>query len=159
MGGCFPGPRFDRWPSIVGGPETGRLGDVHVLARLAGVRHQSQGVADTPASLVHVSDQLGREERDFVVARELGHPHLHDDAVLDDKATSPMPCGAASGAVDGYTLRRFYGKDERAVIGKPPSRKAMKGLLRRIHDSTTPRWHADGPSSDASSSRQPPRAE
>ena len=45
----------------------------------------------------------------------------------------------------GYTLGRFYGKDGRAFIGTLPSRKAVKGLLRRIHDSTTPRWHGDAP--------------
>ncbi len=45
----------------------------------------------------------------------------------------------------GYTLGRFYGKDGRAFIGTLPSRKAVKGLLRRIHDSTTPRWHGDTP--------------
>jgi len=45
----------------------------------------------------------------------------------------------------GYTLGRFYGKDGRAFIGTLPSKKAGKGLLRRIHDSTTPRWHGDAP--------------
>ena len=45
----------------------------------------------------------------------------------------------------GYTIGRFYGKDGRAYIGTRPSRKAVKSLLRRIHESTTPRWHRDTP--------------
>ncbi|MDN3627995.1 reverse transcriptase domain-containing protein, partial [Methylobacterium isbiliense] len=51
----------------------------------------------------------------------------------------------------GYTLGRFYGRDGRAFIGTLPSRKAVKGLLRRIHDSTTPRWHGDAPKAKVAS--------
>src|SRR3712207_6827378 len=45
----------------------------------------------------------------------------------------------------GYTVGRFYGKDGRAYIGTRPSRKAVKILLGRIHDRTTPQWHRDDP--------------
>ena len=45
----------------------------------------------------------------------------------------------------GYTIGRFFGKDGRAYLGTRPSRKAVKSLLRRIHASTTPRWHRDAP--------------
>jgi hypothetical protein len=45
----------------------------------------------------------------------------------------------------GYTIGRFYGKDGRAYIGTRPSKKAVKSLLERIHESTTPRWHQDTP--------------
>jgi RNA-directed DNA polymerase len=45
----------------------------------------------------------------------------------------------------GYTIGRFYGKDGRAFIGTRPSRKAIKNLLKRIHDRTTPRWYKDSP--------------
>jgi group II intron reverse transcriptase/maturase len=45
----------------------------------------------------------------------------------------------------GYTIGRFFGKDGRAYLGTRPSGKAVKSLLRRIHESTTPRWHRDAP--------------
>lgn len=45
----------------------------------------------------------------------------------------------------GYTIGRQYGKDGRAFIGTRPSRKAVKSLLRRIHDRTSPQWYADTP--------------
>ena len=45
----------------------------------------------------------------------------------------------------GYTLGQFYGKEGRPYIGTRPSRKAVKSLLKRIHDRTTRRWYADTP--------------
>ena len=45
----------------------------------------------------------------------------------------------------GYTVGRFYGKDGVAHLGTRPSRKAVRRLLQRIHDATTPRTHADSP--------------
>ncbi len=45
----------------------------------------------------------------------------------------------------GYTVGRFYGKDGRAYIGTRPSRKAVKSLLRRIHERTTHQWYPDDP--------------
>ena len=45
----------------------------------------------------------------------------------------------------GYTIGRFYGKDGRAFVGTRPSNKAVKSLLRRIHDRTTPQWYSDNP--------------
>ena len=45
----------------------------------------------------------------------------------------------------GYTLGQFYGKEGRPYIGTRPSRKAVKSLLKRIHDRTTTRWYADTP--------------
>lgn len=45
----------------------------------------------------------------------------------------------------GYTIGRFYGKDGVAHLGTRPSRKAVRRLLQRIHDATTPQWYADSP--------------
>lgn len=45
----------------------------------------------------------------------------------------------------GYTVGRFHGKDGRPYIGTRPSRKSVKGLLRRIHARTTRQWYADEP--------------
>ena len=39
----------------------------------------------------------------------------------------------------GYTLGQFYGKEGRPYIGTRPSRKAVKSLLKRIHERTTRR--------------------
>jgi RNA-directed DNA polymerase len=47
----------------------------------------------------------------------------------------------------GYTIGRFHGKDGRAYIGTRPSRKSVKGLLRRIHERTTRQWYPDTPES------------
>jgi len=38
----------------------------------------------------------------------------------------------------GYTVGGFYGKDGRRYIGTRPSRKAVKSLLKRIHERTSP---------------------
>src|SRR4029453_9458722 len=43
----------------------------------------------------------------------------------------------------GYPIGRFHGKDGRAYIGTRPSRKSVKGLLRRIHERTTRQWYPD----------------
>ena len=45
----------------------------------------------------------------------------------------------------GYTVGGFYGKDGRRYIGTRPSRKAVKSLLRRIHERTSSQWYADEP--------------
>ena len=45
----------------------------------------------------------------------------------------------------GYTIGRFYGKDGVPYIGTRPSRKAVRRLLRRVHDATTPYEHAESP--------------
>jgi RNA-directed DNA polymerase len=45
----------------------------------------------------------------------------------------------------GYTVGRFYGKDGRPYFGTRPSRKAVKSLLRRIHERTARRWYLDEP--------------
>jgi RNA-directed DNA polymerase len=47
----------------------------------------------------------------------------------------------------GYTAGRFHGKDGRPYFGTRPSRKAVKSLLRRIHERTTPQWYPDEPAS------------
>jgi RNA-directed DNA polymerase len=44
----------------------------------------------------------------------------------------------------GYTVGRFHGKDGRPY-GTRPSRKAVKSLLRRIHERTTRQWYPDEP--------------
>jgi RNA-directed DNA polymerase len=45
----------------------------------------------------------------------------------------------------GYTIGRFYGKDGAPYLGTRPSRKAVRRLLQRIHDATTPHKHAESP--------------
>lgn len=45
----------------------------------------------------------------------------------------------------GYTIGRFYNKDGRPYLGTRPSRKAVKSLLRRIHERTSRQWNADSP--------------
>jgi hypothetical protein len=45
----------------------------------------------------------------------------------------------------GYSIGRFYGKDGVPYIGTRPSRKAIRRLLQRIHDATTPHKHAESP--------------
>jgi RNA-directed DNA polymerase len=45
----------------------------------------------------------------------------------------------------GYTIGGFHGKGGRLFIGTQPSRKAVRKLLERIHERTTPQWHADTP--------------
>jgi RNA-directed DNA polymerase len=45
----------------------------------------------------------------------------------------------------GYTVGRFYGKNGRPYFGTRPSRKAVKSLLRRIHERTTRQWYPDEP--------------
>src|SRR3954471_2856168 len=45
----------------------------------------------------------------------------------------------------GYTIGHFHGRDGGAYIGTRPSRKAVRALLRKIHDATTPQKHADTP--------------
>jgi hypothetical protein len=49
----------------------------------------------------------------------------------------------------GYTVGGFYGKDGRQYIGTRPSRKAVRGLLKRIHDRTSSQWYADRPQDTA----------
>lgn len=45
----------------------------------------------------------------------------------------------------GYTIGGFYGKAGRRYIGTSPSRKAVRGLLKRIHERTSSQWYADEP--------------
>ena len=45
----------------------------------------------------------------------------------------------------GYSIGRFYGKDGAPYIGTRPSRKAVRRLLQRVHDATTPHKHAENP--------------
>ena len=45
----------------------------------------------------------------------------------------------------GYTIGRFYGKDGAPYIGTRPSRKAVRRLLQRVHEATTPYKHAESP--------------
>ena len=45
----------------------------------------------------------------------------------------------------GYTVGGFYGKDGRRYTGTRPSRKAVGGLLQRIHDRTSSQWYTDDP--------------
>jgi RNA-directed DNA polymerase len=45
----------------------------------------------------------------------------------------------------GYTVGRFHGKDGRPYFGTRPSRKAVKSLLRRVHERTTRQWYPDEP--------------
>lgn len=45
----------------------------------------------------------------------------------------------------GYTVGGFYGKAGRRYIGTCPSRKAVRALLKRIHERTSAQWYADAP--------------
>ena len=45
----------------------------------------------------------------------------------------------------GYTVGGFHGKDGRIYIGTRPSQKAVRSLLKRIHERTTRQWYADTP--------------
>jgi group II intron reverse transcriptase/maturase len=45
----------------------------------------------------------------------------------------------------GYSIGRFFGKNGVPFIGTTPSRKAVRRLLQRIHDATTPHKHAENP--------------
>ena len=45
----------------------------------------------------------------------------------------------------GYTVGRFYGRDGRAYWGTRPSKKAVKRLLREVHDATARRWNTFRP--------------
>src|ERR1017187_6692482 len=45
----------------------------------------------------------------------------------------------------GYTVGGFYGKAGRRYIGTCPSRKAVRALLKRIHERTSSQWYADAP--------------
>lgn len=42
----------------------------------------------------------------------------------------------------GYTVGRLYGPGGKPYWGTRPSRKAIKRLLREVHDATTSRWNA-----------------
>ena len=53
---------------------------------------------------------------------------------------------------ESVRLPRLHGRSllrqgRAPYIGTRPSRKAVRRLLRRIHDATTPPWHADKPRS------------
>ena len=41
----------------------------------------------------------------------------------------------------GYTVGRFYGRDGQPYIGTRPSKKAVRKLLRRIHEETSCQWN------------------
>ena len=45
----------------------------------------------------------------------------------------------------GYEIGRLYGKDGVPFIGTRPSRRAVKRLIKAIHDGTMRRWYADEP--------------
>jgi group II intron reverse transcriptase/maturase len=45
----------------------------------------------------------------------------------------------------GYEIGRLYGKDGVPFIGTRPSKRAVKRLIRAIHDATMRRWYADEP--------------
>jgi len=40
----------------------------------------------------------------------------------------------------GYTFGKFYSKDGKSYLGTKPSKKAIKKLLKKIHDETSHRW-------------------
>ena len=42
----------------------------------------------------------------------------------------------------GYTVGRLFGRGGKPYWGTRPSRKAIKRLLREVHDATTSRWNA-----------------
>jgi group II intron reverse transcriptase/maturase len=45
----------------------------------------------------------------------------------------------------GYTIGRFHGKGGQPFIGTRPSKKAVRKLMREIHEQTTSQWNASKP--------------
>jgi RNA-directed DNA polymerase len=45
----------------------------------------------------------------------------------------------------GYTIGRFYGRDGKPFIGTRPSRKAIRRMLREIHEQTSRQWNISQP--------------
>jgi group II intron reverse transcriptase/maturase len=45
----------------------------------------------------------------------------------------------------GYTIGRFHGRGGKAYIGTRPSRKAVRRVLRKIHEETSSRWSLELP--------------
>ena len=70
---------------------------------------------------------------------------------LEVNATKTRIARLPEGQFDflGYTVGRFHGKNGRPYFGTRPSRKAVKSLLRRIHERTTRQWYPDEPASTA----------
>jgi RNA-directed DNA polymerase len=68
---------------------------------------------------------------------------------LEVNATKTRIARLPEGQFDflGYTVGRFHGKNGRPYFGTRPSRKAVKSLLRRIHERTTRQWYPDEPAS------------
>jgi RNA-directed DNA polymerase len=68
---------------------------------------------------------------------------------LGVNATKTLIARLPEGQFDflGYTVGRFHGKNGRPYFGTRPSRKAVKSLLRRIHERTTRQWYPDEPAS------------
>src|SRR3954471_8128566 len=64
---------------------------------------------------------------------------------VNEAKTRLAPLPEAGFVFLGYTIARFHGRDGGAYIGTRPSRKAVRALLRKIHDATTPQRHADTP--------------
>jgi RNA-directed DNA polymerase len=94
---------------------------------------------------------------DFVICCPKGHaaPALESMKWLMDKLglrvneQKTRLLGLPAESVDflGYTIGRFYGKDGRAYYGTRPSRKAVRRLLREIHEETSAQWYASEPES------------
>ena len=68
---------------------------------------------------------------------------------LEVNATKTRIARLPEGQFDflGYTVGRFHGRNGRPYFGTRPSRKAVKSLLRRIHERTTRQWYPDEPAS------------
>ena len=75
------------------------------------------------------------------------HPRQTHSIRCNNLGPRPRPSWRAYPEITflGYTLGQFYGKEGRPYIGTRPSRKAVKSLLKRIHERTARRSYADTP--------------
>jgi len=79
----------------------------------------------------------GRGERALEVVR---HLMTQLGLTVNEKKTRLVRLPAERFDFLGYTVGRFFGKDGRPYWGSAPSKKAIKRVLREVHDATSSRW-------------------
>jgi RNA-directed DNA polymerase len=116
--------------------------------RFALAFRQSRVAYETDTRLVNYADDFvlccprGTGERVMAKMRELiGRLGLE----VNEQKTRLVKLPAERFDFLGYTIGRFFGKDGREFIGTAISKKALRRLLRRIHDETSRRWNQDEP--------------
>lgn len=80
----------------------------------------------------------GRGERALEVVR---HLMTQLGLTVNEKKTRLVGLPAERFDFLGYTVGRFFGKDGRPYWGSAPSKKAIKRVLRKVHDATSSRWY------------------